>query len=68
MDIGRAVLKFNGILVFKNQKPVNERKLLKIMKGRRIEVELDVKSGRGEYFLLTADFSYDYVRINADYT
>lgn len=68
IDTGRIGLRFNGVQVFKNQKLVNEKKLLKIMKQRRIEVELDLKAGNKEYFLLTADFSYDYVRINADYT
>jgi len=61
-------LKFNGIGVFSAQKPVNVLKLKNVMKKREIEVELDLDEGKHETFILTADFSYDYVRINADYT
>jgi glutamate N-acetyltransferase/amino-acid N-acetyltransferase len=68
IDVDRIRLKFNGILVYRNQRLVNEAKLKKVMKQRRIEVELDAGGKKGSYFLLTADFSYDYVRINADYT
>lgn len=68
INISSVGLKFNGVKVFENQKLVNEKSLLKIMKGRKIEVELDLKAGKKSYFLLTADFSYEYVRINADYT
>lgn len=68
IDVNKLVLKFNGVQVFRDQKLINEGRLKKIMKKRKIEVELDVKAGRAEYFLLTADFSYGYVRINADYT
>jgi glutamate N-acetyltransferase/amino-acid N-acetyltransferase len=67
-EVNRLGLKFNGIQVFKNQKLVNQKQLQKIMKGRRIDIELNVNAGNKEYYLLTADFSYDYVRINADYT
>ncbi len=68
INTGKAALKFNGIEVFKSQKLTNEKKLKKVMNGRDIEVELDLKNGKKEYFLLTADFSCDYIRINADYT
>ncbi len=68
VDPGKMALKFNGVTVFSRQRPVNEEKLKKVMKQRRIEAELYLNLGRHETFILTADFSYDYVRINADYT
>ena len=35
---------------------------------REFKVEIDLKLGAAGSFILTTDFSYDYVRINADYS
>jgi glutamate N-acetyltransferase / amino-acid N-acetyltransferase len=68
VDIYKAGLKINGITAVNGQKILNEKKLAKEMKKRKLEVELDLHAGKKDYFLLTADLSYEYVRINADYT
>jgi glutamate N-acetyltransferase/amino-acid N-acetyltransferase len=38
------------------------------MKAHDIAVHLDMGAGRGAARYLTCDFSYDYVKINAEYT
>jgi glutamate N-acetyltransferase/amino-acid N-acetyltransferase len=66
----KIILKFNGktavtggILVEKNR-----NSLEKELKKRRIEVELNLANGKYGCYLLTSDLSYDYVKINADYS
>jgi glutamate N-acetyltransferase/amino-acid N-acetyltransferase len=68
VDIYGATLMINGVIAVRNQKIWNEKRISGIMRKRKLEVELDVHAGRRSYFLLTADFSCDYVRINAEYT
>ena len=38
-----------------------------VMKQKRYEIRVDLGLGRGEDFMLTCDFSHEYVSINADY-
>ena len=38
------------------------------MKAREFEVRLDLGLGKSSARILTCDLSYDYVRINAEYT
>jgi glutamate N-acetyltransferase/amino-acid N-acetyltransferase len=38
------------------------------MKAHDIAVHLDLGAGHGQARYLTCDFSYDYVKINAEYT
>jgi N-acetylglutamate synthase/N-acetylornithine aminotransferase len=38
------------------------------MKAERVVIELDLAQGRGTGFLQASDLTYEYVRINADYT
>jgi glutamate N-acetyltransferase/amino-acid N-acetyltransferase len=38
------------------------------MKQRRVPIEICVGSGPGRARILAADLSYDYVRINAEYS
>ena len=39
-----------------------------LMKAKEVELEVDLGLGKSEALMLTCDFSYDYVKINADYT
>jgi glutamate N-acetyltransferase/amino-acid N-acetyltransferase len=52
--------------VFKNGKPliVKDNKFLK---GRHIQVDIDLHQGKEEKSVYTSDLSYGYVRINAEY-
>ncbi len=38
------------------------------MRGRELKVSLDLKLGKATATILTCDLSYDYVKINAEYT
>lgn len=67
-NVYKIDLKINGVDVFKGQKMVNESKTRKEMKKRSINLDIDLKSGKEKDFILTNDLSYDYVKINADYT
>jgi glutamate N-acetyltransferase/amino-acid N-acetyltransferase len=38
------------------------------MRQREFTVRLDLKQGAGRFRATTCDFSFDYVKINAEYT
>jgi glutamate N-acetyltransferase/amino-acid N-acetyltransferase len=38
------------------------------MRSRKFQVRLDLRLGKSTATILTCDLSYDYVRINAEYT
>jgi len=38
------------------------------MRQREFTVRLDLKQGTGRFIMMTCDLSYDYVKINAEYT
>lgn len=57
----------NATPVFKNGKPV-ELKDKRILKNKNIYVDVNLKSGKQEAVVLTSDLSYDYVKINAEYS
>ncbi len=40
----------------------------KAMREREFSVRLDLKQGSGRFSMMTCDFSFDYVKINAEYT
>lgn len=70
INTDKIVMKYNGVTIIEKGGMVvkNIDRARKEQKKRRFEVEIDLKSGRFESFILTTDFSYDYVRINADYS
>jgi glutamate N-acetyltransferase/amino-acid N-acetyltransferase len=63
-------LTLGGLKIFDKGRPVaaDEAALKAVMAGHDIAVRLDLGAGRGEARYLTCDFSYDYVKINAEYT
>ena len=63
-------LTLGGLKIFAKGRPVaaDEGRLAAVMKAHDIEVHLDLGAGRGRARYLTCDFSYDYVKINAEYT
>jgi glutamate N-acetyltransferase / amino-acid N-acetyltransferase len=40
----------------------------KAMREREFSVRMDLKQGSGRFSIMTCDFSFDYVKINAEYT
>ena len=67
----KATLALGGIIVAKNgmNAPVADAKALqKVMAGKDIVVEIELAAGDAAATVWTCDFSYEYVKINADYS
>ncbi len=65
LDPDRATLRFNGTTVFAEGSPVGADPDLS---GALCRIELDLGLGDGAAAYLSSDLTYDYVRINAEYT
>jgi len=66
-----AVVKLCGVPVFARGAatgPAARRRAAARMSRPEIAIEVDLAAGRGAARMWTCDFSYDYVRINAEYT
>jgi glutamate N-acetyltransferase/amino-acid N-acetyltransferase len=63
-------LALGGLKIFDKGRPVaaDAKRLAAVMKAHDIAVHLNLGAGRGQARYLTCDFSYDYVKINAEYT
>jgi len=63
-------LTLGGLVIFNRGTPVeaDAAELKAAMKAHDITVHLDLGAGKGRARYLTCDFSYDYVKINAEYT
>jgi glutamate N-acetyltransferase / amino-acid N-acetyltransferase len=63
-------LAMGDVVIFDRGRPTeaDEAALKAVMKAHDIVVRLDLGAGAGEAHCLTCDFSYDYVKINAEYT
>ncbi len=63
-------MRFNNIPAVRNGQavPKNQKRLEQIMKKKEITLSIDLGSGSKACEVLTCDLSYDYVKINADYT
>ncbi len=61
---------FNDITLLSNGRPVNydKNKMKEILELHDFSVIVDLQIGEGNAELLTSDISYDYVRINAEYS
>lgn len=69
-DMAKVDIFFNGIQSVHNGQGVikNIGRLKKIMKKDCIEIAVDLKAGTKSCEVTTCDLSYDYIKINADYT
>jgi len=58
-----------GVTVFKNLQPVtfDEKKVSKLLSGKVVEIDINLGCGEKSAVAYTCDFSYDYVKINAEY-
>jgi glutamate N-acetyltransferase/amino-acid N-acetyltransferase len=65
LDPERVSLAFNGTVVFAHGVPLGVEPTLE---GPALSIELDLGLGSGRAAYLATDLSYDYVRINAEYT
>ena len=59
-----------GIPLVKNGQPTgaSQAKLSKVMKRKSIRIDLNLNQGKYQAEVYTCDLSYDYVKINAEYT
>lgn len=64
LDPDRVQLKYNDTLVLVKGQPTGVEP---DVSGSDLLIELDLDLGDGRFTYLTTDFSYEYVRINADY-
>jgi glutamate N-acetyltransferase/amino-acid N-acetyltransferase len=66
----KVCLWINGLKVVSEGKGINmdHHELKKALKNKEILIELDLKGGNGNFKVFTCDLSYDYVKINAEYT
>ena len=63
-------IQFNDTTIFDHGSYCGEQaeeKVSHILKADEYSIIIDLKKGDQSYFMYTCDFSYDYVRINADY-
>ena len=60
----------NKNLLLKNGGPTNlsPKKLIKAMQQHKINITIDLHCGKEWEEILTCDLSYEYVKINAEYT
>jgi glutamate N-acetyltransferase/amino-acid N-acetyltransferase len=65
VDADRITLSYNGAVVVANGAPSG---VSPDLSGPSCEIELELGLGAGTASYLTSDLSYDYVRINAEYT
>ena len=66
----KLAISIGGIEVAKQGVAVadyDEAPVARHMKGRKIDIDIDVGVGKARATVWTCDFTYDYIRINADY-
>jgi len=64
----KAVLAFNGVTSFAKGSPEPPSDALRAaMEEKEIIIELDLGLGEGRAAVYTCDYSYDYIRVNAEY-
>ena len=63
-------IRLDGVIIVKNGQPVSasKTKLTTIMKKKNIRIDLFLNRGNHQATIYTCDLSYDYVKINAEYT
>ena len=69
--LARSQVKLGGVVVFRrgiSAGPAARARAARALKAREIEIEVRLGAGRARAHVWTCDLSYDYVRINADYT
>ena len=66
----RVDIKLGGLSLVKNGTPLplQEKKIKSVMKKKNIHIEIALNQGAKEAEIYTCDLSYDYVKINSEYT
>jgi glutamate N-acetyltransferase/amino-acid N-acetyltransferase len=71
MKLDRTVVRLGGVPVFRagaSAGPAARRRAAQKLRASEVEVTIDLGAGRAAAQLWTCDLSYDYVKINAEYT
>jgi len=71
IELARAEVRLAGVVVFRRGSPAGPaatRRAAAAMRADTVGISVDLGAGRASARLFTCDFSYDYVRINAEYT
>lgn len=70
LDPEQAEVSLCGTVIFKNGagQPFDEKQLSAAMQTDEIPIDIDLAQGEAEAEIFTCDLSYEYVRINAEYT
>ncbi|MBN1364856.1 MAG: bifunctional glutamate N-acetyltransferase/amino-acid acetyltransferase ArgJ [Syntrophaceae bacterium] len=70
MEKEKISLTVGDMLVFSQNSPVdiNVSKLKEVYQKNRIDIAVDLGAGDKSYYVYTSDLSYDYVKINAEYS
>ncbi len=69
-DMNNLCIYFDDLLLLKNGQPadIDKGKLSEIMKSSEYVVVVDLNNGNAEFEYRTCDISYNYVKINAEYS
>ncbi|MBN1293818.1 MAG: bifunctional glutamate N-acetyltransferase/amino-acid acetyltransferase ArgJ [Candidatus Latescibacteria bacterium] len=70
IDENHITISINGVTLFEIGRvlPMDEKKLREEMSGSEITVTLNLGMGHAEATIYTSDLSYEYIKINAEYT
>jgi glutamate N-acetyltransferase/amino-acid N-acetyltransferase len=71
IDLSRADVTLGGVTVFRHGAPTGpaaRRRAAAGMARREVEVAVRLGAGRASAWMWTCDLSYEYVRVNAEYT
>jgi glutamate N-acetyltransferase/amino-acid N-acetyltransferase len=70
MEKEKISLSMGDMLIFAQNSPVdiNTNKLKDVFHKDRIDIQVDLGAGDKSYYVYTSDLSYDYVKINAEYS
>ena len=70
VDENHLVISMNGTLLYDAGRviPLDDAEMRKSLAGTDIDIEVSLGMGKAESVLYTTDMTYDYIRINAEYT
>jgi glutamate N-acetyltransferase/amino-acid N-acetyltransferase len=71
LRLAHTNVRLGGVVVFRNGAsagPAARARARRALAGEELKIEVDLGLGRGAAQIFTCDLSYDYVKINAEYT
>ena len=71
LNLSRTTVRLCGVAVFRAGAATGSaarKRAQKRLQSPEVAIEVDLGAGRARFAVLTCDLSYDYVRINAEYT